>query len=97
MENNQLLKDEVMIKFMMKRFNKTREQVIADMPPEVRKNLNVKENKFLADHLEIIQENRKMTTMEIIDLLPIEIYAMLVFLVVATFGAIYYILTKWED
>ena len=54
MENNQLLKDEVMIKFMMKRFNKTREQVIADMPPEVRKNLNVKENKFLADHLEII-------------------------------------------
>jgi len=54
MINNQLLKDEVMIKFMMKRFNKTREQVIADMPPEVRKNLNVKENKFLADHLEII-------------------------------------------
>tara|TARA_R110002167_G_scaffold120240_1_gene298015 strand:- start:333 stop:449 length:117 start_codon:yes stop_codon:yes gene_type:complete len=38
-----------------------------------------------------------MTTMEIIDLLPIEIYAMLVFLVVATFGAIYYILTKLED
>lgn len=54
MINNQLLKDEVMIKFMMKRFNKTREQVIADMPPEVRKNLNVKENKFLADHLLII-------------------------------------------
>lgn len=38
-----------------------------------------------------------MTTMEIIDLLPIEIYAMLVFLVVVTLGAIYYILTKWED
>ena len=54
MENNQLLKDEVMIKFMMARFNKTRAQVIADMPPEARKNLNVKENKFLSDHLEII-------------------------------------------
>ena len=54
MENNQLWKDEIIIKFMMERFNKTREQVIADMPPEARKNLNVKENKFLADHLEII-------------------------------------------
>ena len=38
-----------------------------------------------------------MTTMDMINLLPIELYAMLVFLVVATFGAIYYILTKLED
>ena len=54
MKNNQLLKNEVMIKFIMKRFNKTREQAIADLPPDVRKNINVKENKFLSDHFEII-------------------------------------------
>tara|TARA_R110000751_G_scaffold142987_1_gene246397 strand:+ start:459 stop:701 length:243 start_codon:yes stop_codon:yes gene_type:complete len=54
MDTNQLLKNEVMIKFIMKRFNKTREQAIADLPPDVRKNINVKENKFLSDHFEII-------------------------------------------
>ena len=47
MDNNQLLKNEVMIKFIMKRFNKTRKQAIADLPLDVRKNISIKETNFL--------------------------------------------------
>ena len=38
-----------------------------------------------------------MTTMDMINLLPIELYAILVFLVIGNFVSIYYILTKIED
>ena len=54
MSNDQELKGEALLHFIMARFKQTRAEALASMPAEVRKNFDAKGNEFLNKHLEII-------------------------------------------